>query len=125
MRHEIWKKDDFFEVAGQRIDMDPANVTLPDESPLVWQFNQERPPEGRVTDIRLEDGVILGEVTLFDTVQAKHVEDFLEEGLCRLGGYYTDVVKNEDGTQVLNAHLKGVSIVLTVNMPGATTKEKQ
>lgn len=114
MRRPIWKKEDFFLIGGQRIDMDPAVVELKDGLPLVWGYDFERQPIGKVNDIRFEDGEITGDVELFD--QALE-EVLLESGSCRLGGFYKSVEKNEDGTVVLKASLKAVSVVLLANMP--------
>lgn len=109
MRYPIWKKDDFFEfLDGRRIDMESTAVALPDASPLTWQFDWARKPCGIVTDIREDDGEISGEVLFWD-------EDFndsnMEEMGLRLGGYFTEVKKNEDGTVVLSCNLRGVSIL--------------
>lgn len=117
MRHNIWEKDDFFTLNGsERIDMDPSVVELPESAPLTWQFDftDARGFYGNVTDIRLEDGVITGEVEIYDpTWNADTIGDLN----CRLGGYYTKVEKNEDGTVITSCYLRGVSIVSKIDIP--------
>lgn len=111
-RKNIWEKDDFFILGLQRIDMDPAVVKLEQDLPLVYGYDWSGELLGKVTDVRLEDGVISGEVEVFDETLEE-----AWEGHCRLGGYYLDVFKNEDGTQVLSATLKGVSYIMNANSP--------
>lgn len=116
MRHTIWKRDDFFLIGGERIDMDPAVVELPEETPLVWNFDFSKGiPMGKVTDIKLEDGEITGEVEFFDPAYDDVYK--LDEFNCRLGGYYLSVEKTEDGKNITKCRLQAVSVVLNSGMP--------
>lgn len=125
MRYPIWKKEDFFSfVNGPRIDMDPAVVVIPEECVLGWNYDLARDPIGKVTDIRLEDGEITGEVTFFDSNEK--YEQFLTpekegfEALCRLGGYYTDVKKlgTAKNQRVTSCDLRAVFMMMMDHTPG-------
>lgn len=111
MRHKIWTKDDFFEIGGQRIDMDPAVVELPESTMLSWNYNFGDPagPYGEVTDIRLEDGEITGELRVFDPTWD---DGTMADLNVRLGGYFTNVDKIEIGGRyrVIRCKLREVSI---------------
>lgn len=115
MRHPIWKKDDFFVVGNQRIDMDPAVVELPEQTSLSWGFdyNDARGPYGHVTDIRLEDGEITGELTVFDPTWD---DNTLKDLNCRLGGFYNGVERKSDldgsNAIVTKCILREVSIIM-------------
>ena len=119
MRYNIWEKDDFFLVGEQRIDMDPMVVELLPELHLTWQFDWDREPCGRVTNINTIDGVISGEIEFFDPNWTDKTMDDLK---CRIGGYYIGVEKSPDGSQVLKASLAGASIITRDSAP--STREK-
>lgn len=118
MRYDIWKKDDFFKLGDQRIDMDPACVELPEEAHLSWNFDWGAGPYGKVTDIRLEDGVISGEFTFYDPTW---LDEALPEEFFRMGGYYRNIEKNHDGTVVTKCRLHAVAVVLTPVYPKMET----
>ena len=115
--NKIWKKDDFFLIGGEHIDMDPGVVQLPEDTTLVWQYFFEGVPMGKVDNIRLEDGEILGDIHMFEEDQAEKIEAIKDN--IRLGGYYSDVqkVKDENGTRVTSCKLRAVSFVLRSTMP--------
>jgi hypothetical protein len=146
MRHPIWKKDDVFTlVEGDHTDtrvrmiyMDGEIVQLPEEPlPLTWNFDWTMKSEGRVMDLRCEDGEITGEVEFFEDSQIKKMLEGVKgeqtdlEKLAqmeiRLGGYYGDVVRKEDiidGIEhVMEATLRGVSFFIENSgaNPGAKT----
>lgn len=117
VRHPIWKKEDFFQfIGGERIDMDPAVVQLPEKpSPVVWNFNWDSVNNGSAmaSDFRLEDGEITAEIEW----RAEHMnDDMIEELGIRFGGYYTGVEKR--GNTVTKCELKGVSLMFLHNTPG-------
>lgn len=116
MKHKIWKKEDFFLISDERIDMDPAVVELVDGIPLVWNFDFNRAPYAWVNDIELIDGEIIGEVEWIDP---HNYEQMIKDGDIRLGGYYTQVEKSEDGATVIKCLLKGASLVVSSSMPNA------
>lgn len=124
IRHNIWEKDDFFRVGGQRIDMDPAVVTLPEEAPLTWNFDWNKTPIGQCFDIRLEDGVIsCGVVWIAPTLN----DDTPKDLGVRFGGYYHQVVKETDkegNVKVTACVLKGVSLFPLSFTPGFPKREK-
>lgn len=122
MRYAIWKKEDFFEVSPEliRIDMDPSVVELGEDLSVSYRFNHNDPPLGKVTDVRLEDGEISGEVEFFDPTWD---DETMEQLKCRLGGYYSKVMKNDEGNVILSAKLLGVSIVPEWDIPGNRPKE--
>jgi hypothetical protein len=126
MRYPIWKKDDYFHHhMSLRIDMDPAVVELPTKPiVLALQYNWERPPIGKVTDVKFEDGEITGEVHWFPyAVNGETWTDEMFEGLeVRLGGFYTKIVKSEDNKRVTACYLQAVSIMLEAETPGYKEK---
>lgn len=116
MRERIWKKNDYFQISGKRIEMDPLIVELPEEAPLTYYYNWASDPVGKVTELRLEDGEITGEVEVFDH---EFDEETLDKLGCRLGGYYRSVTYDDDRqSSVKSAKLVGVSFVLKHLMPG-------
>lgn len=93
-RRIIWAKDDYFDHGDIRIDMDPSVVKLPEDSiPIVIGFNWADLPVGNITDLRLEDGEITGEVFWADKDQKNHCETLVESGDMFFGGYYNHVVQ--------------------------------
>ena len=125
MRYPIWMKDDYFEyINGPRIDMDPAVVDISAEEILLF-FNYffDLPAIGRVTDLRLENGEITGEVEVFDREGPFCVESIKAFNL-RVAGYYADVQKHSieggdlDLLIVTKARLKAATIVSLHLMPG-------
>lgn len=122
MRHPIWKKDDVFYVVNKTITMDPSGVVLPEVSPLTWNYDWNRPPIGKVTEIRLEDDEITGEVEVYNEVDRQYIEpDAMEEFSIRLFGFYNHVIYNDEGTAVIGADLRGVSLAMMASgaNPGA------
>lgn len=130
MRYDIWKKDDFFPGPdGQRIEMDADVVEIKyDPVPLAWGYNLDEMAIGRVSDIRVEDGNLTGEVwwsekqTYLDDEFMKTIDrDF------RFGGFFSDIVKvtAADGSysRVIKATLRSVSIVLYAANPGASLED--
>jgi len=120
MRHPIWKKDDFFIIGGERIDMDAEAVELPDEAYLFWGYNHGDPagPYGKVTEMRVEDGEVTGELTVWDPTWD---DNTMEDINCRLGGYFTHVEKRTDldgsNAVVTKCHLRAVSVVMLADTP--------
>ena len=117
MRHKIWKKGDFFEIGGERIDMDPAVVEIPDSVHgfwVVWNFDYNKKPIGKFHDVRLEDGEITGTVEWFEKTLN---DDSPEDLFCRFGGYYSHVEKNEDSTVVTKCFLRAVSLIPNAAVP--------
>lgn len=121
MRYTIWEKDDFFKVGATRMDMDPAVVDLPVEADVMWMYDTAKPPHGKVTDIRLEDGEITGEVEFYDPAIT---DDVLKELRCRFGGYYTSIRWNDERTQVTSARLTAISVMLLEEAPGYKERTK-
>lgn len=115
MRYPIWKKDDFFEIAGWRMDMDATVVEFSDELLLTWMYNWDGDPVGKVIDVRLEDGEITGEVEFFDPKWDDSKMDILK---CRLGGYYTGVEKTVGKERITKCRLRAVSVMLLDQTPG-------
>lgn len=117
MRHAIWEADDFFLLAGKRIDMDPVVVELKAEPlPIVWGSNFT--PEnilGNISGIRIENGKMTGEV---EWTTEKMDDEKLKEFKCRLGGFYNNVIKNPKGDQVLGCTLRCVSVMFLAQTPG-------
>lgn len=120
MRHPIWLKDDYFQLGATKIEMDPAVVELPEEPiVLTWLYRWEEAPLGSVTDLRLEDGEITGEVKWADNKGAQSAKALLEHGDLRLGGYYTEVVRKDN--LVLQCRLRAVATIMSFGSnPGAT-----
>lgn len=118
MRYPIWKSDDFFELAPEpytRWDMDASVVQLPDEPlPLVREYQFDQVHLGSVSDIRIEDGDITGEVNWFGGHD--DIAVLLEQGDMRLGGFYAEVVK-QDGV-VSACRLNAVSTMANQDVPG-------
>lgn len=117
MRHPIWKKDDFFQfIGGERIDMDPAVVELPEEPTLVaWNFNWDavNNQSPMASDFRLEDGEITAEIEW----RSEHMSDeMMKELEVRFGGYYLNVQKSTN--RVHSCSLKGVSLMFMSQTPG-------
>lgn len=124
MREVIWGVGDYFQVGGKRYDMNAEVVEPPDEGvPLVWNFNYEKPPVGRVEDIRVEDGELTGEVVFLgkDALDDEMWETIKRD--FRLGGHFAGVkYKHEKSTVVTECSIKAVSIVLKSQVPN--TKEE-
>lgn len=96
MRYPIWKKDDEIQNRPKKTILDPNAVTLPDSVPLTWNFNRSshgREVHGVVTDIRVEDGEITGEVEFYEP---NYMQELLDEGDARLGGYYSGISEREE-----------------------------
>lgn len=113
MRYKIWEKDDFFLVGGERTDMDPSVVELPDETILEYGFNYNTKPLGRVSDIRLEDGEITGEVEFWEPTLSDETFAKLD---CRLAGYYNNVYQKNGN--VTGCSLRSVSMIPWTSSPG-------
>lgn len=130
-RLPIWKKDDYFPAPEGRIDMDPAVVDIDEDKKylLSWMYNWDvRSIVGTVSNVRLEDGEILGDIEIKDKLRYERVDDVLTGILdesypkelekmlrneeVRLGGFYTGVQLNEDKTQVLSCNLETVAVIL-------------
>lgn len=126
MRHPIWKKDDFFEYTnGPRIDMDPAVCDISaEEVPLVWNFDMQRlNMQGRVMDLRLEDGEITGVMEYYDEkLKDEVVQSMIKDGFLRFGGYYVEVQKEvieENELEIITSCvLAAVAIIAVASMPG-------
>lgn len=120
MKGTIWEKGDYFPTSDEgRIDMDPAVVTLPRfEIPLTWAFSFDAPSLGKVTNLGMEDGEIVGDITFWKSAVREHYEVLLEDKLVRLGGYYTNVVRNDEGKVVESCELRSVGIVVSRDMYG-------
>lgn len=118
MRHPIFKKDDFFTIGKDRVEMDPNVVELPEEVALAWSFDWAGAagPYGVVTELRVEDGEITGELRVYDPTWD---DSYLDGTRSRLGGFYSGIVYNKDRTRVEKCTLKGVSIVHYPVNPGA------
>lgn len=133
MRLPIWKKDDIFEIGARRIDMDPAVVELPEGvTPLTWNY-QDDTIIGKVNNIRLEDGEILGDLEIKDDVRYEMIDgvptgvivgttrsliyEMIHHGDVRLGGFYSNIEQKND--RVLKAKLRSVSVILEWKNPGA------
>lgn len=118
MRHAIWEAEDFFLIGGKRIDMDPVVVECKEEPlAVVWQYRFDGPTDilGKISDICIENGAMTGEVEwLTDHMNDKLLEDFG----CRIGGYYTNVVKASTGGHVLSCTLKATSVMFLHATPG-------
>lgn len=115
MRRKIWEKDDFFQMGGERIDMDPSVVEIEQGIPVVWGYNWTQTPAGRFFDIRIEDGEITGEIEWFS--DNEKYETLLDDGVIRFGGYFTKVERNEDGSVVTKCCLSGVALLPISVMP--------
>lgn len=119
MRHVIWEKDDFFDNIGMgRYDMDPTVLVLPPPDgklPLMWQFDSQRDPIGWVSDLKLEEGEITGEV---EWLMSTMSDASLENMSCRLGVYIKGVVKNSASRVIEAGTLIGVCIYFKANAPG-------
>lgn len=124
MKIKIWQEDDYFNfLGGPRIDMDPIVVECKEEPlPLTWNFDWEREPIGLVSNIRIEDGELVGDLEWIEgntDFNDEKWETFKE--FCRFGGYYSHVVRKvlSDGQEhVASGVLAGVSIVMKSKMPG-------
>lgn len=126
MKITIWKRDDFLRLIGTaRIDMDAEAVVLPTEGvPLTMDFDYQKPPIGKVENVRVEDGEVVGDVTWFEhsEITDEIWEDWYED-LYRFAGYYSGVqpyeLDYENGDRITSARLRVVSIVSKVNVPGS------
>lgn len=117
MRIKVWEKDDYFWAYDKRIDMDPTVVDLglDIELPVAWNFNWGEKPLGHVTDLRVEDGEITGELTMTHETLTKEDIDDLD---MRFGGYYKDVVyTDETETRVKSCKLVSVSTIFNPGYP--------
>ncbi len=124
-RRVIWAKDDYFErkftpddgsaESYTKIQMDPNVVKLPDDDiPISIGFNHDVPPIGKMTDVRLADGSITGEVFWFDPEEGKGYDELLESGELVFGGYYGKVVQTTGDVKderVMSCELRGASMV--------------
>lgn len=124
MRYKIWEKDDFFKFMGNDtiIDMDPIVVQLRQEPvAVVPNFNYEKPPLGWASDIRIEDGDLTCVIEWTEESGLAKNQDLVDEGgAWRLGGYYTEVVREEvsEGREIVTSCvLKAISLVLQSAMP--------
>jgi hypothetical protein len=121
---KIWEKDDFFGfIGGPRYDMDVTAIECPGEKvPLTWQFEFDRAPAGIVSNIRVEDGEVVGDLKMYNNNRFDALFlDGLKEDF-RFGGYYSGVIFNDEKTIVTKCVLRAVSIVFKSNMPGAKEK---
>jgi len=120
MDNRVWQKDDFFQPRGRkRIDMDPTVVELPEERvPLMWNFDQNS-VYGYADNFKLEEGEITCDLNFFNEQEAEHFEALDSNGDTRIGGYYSGLIyTDETESHIESCKLKGVSVVLTANMPG-------
>lgn len=124
MKIKIWESDDYFLPIGlERIDMDPAVVRILDDViPLSWGFYDNGILFGTVSDIRLEDGELVGEATFTNQDKKADIVRLLEEGLIRFGGYYGSIERTQEldgsGSRIVSCDLRSVGIVKIQNMPG-------
>lgn len=118
MIEKVWEKDDFFHhIGNKRLDMDPAIVEIGEEPvPVTWGYNFDIPPKGRMLNLRLEDGEIVGELEFFDEKDTATWETLKRD--VRLGGYYIGVELDEAKENVIKCRLKAVSIMLKSQTPG-------
>lgn len=121
MRHPIWKSTDFFATGPNdegRIDMKVEAIEVPDREIQVYgKFFSDLPPLGHITDIKIEDGDLTGEVTWFN----QNYDDMLgKDKVVRLGGHYDNTVVGNtgDGNRCTSARLTSVALVPINDMPG-------
>lgn len=115
-RRIIWAKDDYFDHGDKRTDMDPAVVKFPEESiPIIVGFDWARGrPIGNITDLRLEEGEITGEVFWFEPIIKEQYDALLDHDDMFFGGYYGDVVMtngNDTNERVLSCGLRAAGLV--------------
>lgn len=75
MRMHIWKSTDWFGEPKNPTYLNVDGVQVESEVPLCYHFNHTKPPIGTVTDIRVEDGEITGEVNFFTPVLDSNPSD--------------------------------------------------
>ncbi|HEY5443375.1 MAG TPA: hypothetical protein VIJ87_02680 [Pyrinomonadaceae bacterium] len=82
--------------------------------PVVWNYEMDRLPMGRATDIRREpDGSITAEITLTDTEDAVHAGPLLVTGDVGCAMWAHEIVKTvKDGVDhVSHGKIKAVGVV--------------
>jgi len=87
--------------------------------PVVWNYEMDRMPMGRATDIRREpDGSITAEITLNDHEDAVHAGPMLVLGDVGCAIWANEIVKTvEDGVQhVSHGNVKAIGVVLRDNL---------
>lgn len=115
MRYPILKKDDTFAVGFERIAMDPNVVELPEMVSLWWNHNYDdlRGPYGTLTDLRVEDGEITGELRVYDPTWT---DETMQDIGCRLHGCFTNIAfeSNLDTKEshIAGCKLRAVSVML-------------
>lgn len=111
-RHKIWEKDDFFLIGGERIDMNPDVVKIPeDRVVLTWGFSFDNDEYilGWAHDIKLEGEEITCLLDLND--KALGLDELLDKKDVRLGGFYNRIEKHTDakgGVHCIDATLRSV-----------------
>lgn len=117
MRFNIFEEGDFFMIGGVRRDMDPIVVECENEPlPIIYGYDFAGNYYGRISDIRIENGNLTGEVEWLDPALD---DGSLERMGMRLGGYYIDVEERKEGGKitVTKATLAGVAMVMKDEVP--------
>lgn len=113
MRHPILKKTDTFTHSHAKLD--PNVVELPEMVSVWWNhdFGDIRGPYGTITDLRVEDGELTGELNSFDPTWN---DNTMEDINCRLAGYFTDVAWHSDldgsNAVITKCALRAVSVIM-------------
>lgn len=96
------------------------SIEFPDEVPLTYSYNFDRPSLGHVKDIRREDdGAITGEMVFFNPKDEEDVKIFLRDNEMEISMYANNVTDErcEDLRIVYKASLRAVVLVLIPVFP--------